>query len=151
MAQRQSRTRESYMREIDFVFYHEKKIREAVLKVRVSNSPAGVVCPSSSGNISDPTATQAVKNLMPLKFVVISSGEMIEYPKHWLEVIDKTYKYCSEQKDCRAEVARRRYRHEDYRKSCAELYISKTTYHRLLELVKMYAALKAVQFGLITV
>ena len=124
------------MREIDFIFYHEKKIREAVLKARVSNSPAGVVCPSSSGSVSDPTATQAVKNLMPLKFVVISSGEMIEYPEHWLEVIDKTYKYCSEQKDCRAEVARRRYRHEDYRKTCSELHISNSTYRRLIGLAK---------------
>lgn len=101
--------------------------------------------------IPDPTATQAVRNLTLLKSVTLSSGEIIEYPERWLEVIDKTYKYCSTQKDCRLEVARRRYRSEDYRKTCRELNISDTARRRLLELVKIYAALQAVQLGLIQV
>ena len=151
MSQRQSRGSEAYMRKIDFIFYREKEIREAVYQARLNMTVGGTLRLINSTGIPDPTATQAVRNLTPLKFVTLSEGEIIEYPERWLEVIDKTYKYCSTQKDCRLEVARRRYRSEDYRKTCRELNISDTARRRLLELVKIYAALQAVQLGLIQV
>lgn len=151
MGQRQSRGSEAYMRKIDFIFYREKEIREAVYQARLNMTVGGTLRLINSTGIPDPTATQAVRNLTPLKFVTLSEGEIIEYPERWLEVIDKTYKYCSTQKDCRLEVARRRYQSEDYRKTCRELNISDTARRRLLELVKIYAALQAVQLGLIQV
>ena len=151
MGQRQSRGRETYMRKIDFIFYREKEIREAVNQARLNMTTGGTLRLINATGIPDPTATQAVRNLTPLKTVVISGGETIEYPESWLEVIDKTYKYCEMQKDCRLEVARRRYRSEDYRKTCRELNIADTTRRRLLELVQIYAALQAVQLGLIQV
>ena len=151
MSQRLSRERESYMRKIDFMFYREKEIREAVYQARLNMTVGGTLRLINATGIPDPTATQAVRNLTPLKSVTLSNGEIIEYPEKWLEVIDKTYKYCSTQKDCRLEVARRRYRSEDYRKTCRELNISDTARRRLLELVKIYAALQAVQLGLIQV
>ena len=152
MGQRQSSRREAYMREIDFIFYHEAEIREAVQQARLSSSRAGLVCVSSnSSNISDPTALRAVRNLTRLKSVVIKSGVLIEHPEQWLEVIDKTYIYCAKQKDCRLEVAKRRYSGEDYQKTLRDLHLSNSTFRRLLELVKIYAALQAVQLGLIKV
>ena len=152
MGQRQSRSRDSYMRKIDFMFYHEKEIREAVYRARMTNGiSSGTLKLINTGGISDPTAMQAVSNLTPLKKVVISDGEIIECPERWLEVIDKTYRYCATANDCRLEVAKRRYRSEDYRKTCIDLNISDSTRRRLLELVKMYAALQAVQLNLIYV
>ena len=151
MGQRQSSTRDTYMRQIDFIFYREKEIREAVYQARLDMTAGGTLRLINASSTPDPTATQAIRNLTPLKFVEIGDGEIIEYPERWLEVIEKTYKYCSTQKDCRAEVARRRYRNEDYRKTCRELNISDSTRRRLLELVKIYAALQAVQLGLIQV
>ena len=151
MSQRQSQTRESYMRQIDFIFYREKEIREAVFRARIKTAFSGTLRLVNAGGIPDPTATEAVRNLTPLKSVILNDGEMIEYPESWLEVIDKTYKYCETQNDSRLEVARRRYSHEDYRKTCVELNISDTKRRRLLELVKIYAALQAVQSGLIKV
>lgn len=154
MAQRQSNKRESYFRQVDFIFYREKQIRDAVFEKRnasrddsISLFPIAEV----SGRISDPTSAKAIKNLTPLKFVVISDGVIIKSPERWLEVIDKTYAWSRRQTDCRYEVARRRYNNEDYRKTCIDLHISNTTRTRLLETVKTYAALQAVQAGLIRV
>ncbi len=152
MSQRQSRSRDSYMRKIDFIFYREKEIRDAVYRARLTiGISSGTLKLINTGGISDPTAMQAVANLTPLKSVVINDGEIIEYPERWLEVIDKTYRYCATSNDCRLEVAKRRYRSEDYRKTCSDLHISDSTRRRLLELVKMYAALQAVQLNLIYV
>lgn len=152
MSQRQSRAHDFYMRKVDFIFYREKEIREAVLRARsTSGISVGTMKLINTGGTSDPTAMKAVNNVTPLKSVTLNSGEKIIYPESWIEVIDKTYNYCAMQKDCRLEVAKRRYRREDYRKTCAELNISDSTRRRLLELVKIYAALQAVQFGLIQV
>ena len=154
MSQRQSNNREKYFRQIDFIFYHEKQIRDAVTEARISGGRDGTISlfpVASANNFSDPTATEAIKNLTPLKFVKLPDGTIIKYPEKWLAVIDKTYSYCKKQNDCRCEIARRRYNNEDYRKTCIDLNISNTTRRRLLELVQIYAALQAVQAGLIRV
>ena len=151
MSQRQSQTREEYMHKIDFIFYREKEIREAVIQARLTMTANGSLRKVSTSGVPDPTAMQAIRNLMPIKYVVITDGEIVEYPERWLEVIEKTYRYSAKQNDCRAEVAMRRYKREDYRKTCADLNISDSTRRRLLELVKIYAALQAVQLGLIQV
>lgn len=114
-AKRQRKSRNSYISQIDFIFYHEKDLREAVSEAR------------------------------------LDSGHTVKKPESWLIVIDKTYSWCKLQKDCRHEIARRRYSGEDYRQTCRDLNISNSTRRRLLELVKIYAALQAVQLGLIQV
>lgn len=154
MAQRQSNNREKYFKQIDFIFYHEKQIRDAVKESRIDDVRDGSISlfPIASANsFSDPTASRALKNLTPLKSVLLKDGVIVKFPEKWLEVIDKTYSYCKMQNDCRYEVARRRYNNEDYRKTCIDLNVSNTTRRRLLELVQIYAALQAVQAGLIKV
>ena len=147
MGQRQ-RSNEVYFRKIDFIFYNEEKIRTAVAEARADDGRPHL---RQKANSSNPTATQAVRNLTPLTKVIINCNEAIEYPERWLEVIDKTWAWAKKQKDCRYEVARRRYAREDYKKTCRELHISQGTYNRLYTFVKMYASLHAVQLGLIRV
>lgn len=154
MAQRQTNRREDYFRMIDFIFYNEQEIRDSVRRVRLKKSTAhsnNAFVVVRDGALNDPTATMALRNLTPLQAITLNDGEIVERPESWLEVIDKTYNYCAKCNDCRGEVARRRYRREDYRKTCTELKISNTARRRLLELVKIYAALQAVQLGLIKV
>ena len=153
MAQRQSKNREYYFRQIDFIFYREKQIRDAVFEKRTtSGSDSGTpMINLFSGTISDPTASKAIKNLSPLKFVTIKDGIIIKYPEQWLEVIDKTYSWCKKQNNLYYEVARRRYNNEDYRKTCIDLHISEASQRRFLEKVRIYAALQAVQLRLIFV
>ena len=152
MAQRQSKNRDYYFRQVDFIFYREKEIKEAVFEKRNQSRAKSVPMISlfSSGS-SDPTAAQALRNLTPLTVVTIKGNIIVKNPEKWLEVIDKTYNWCKRQKDCRYEVARRRYNGEDYRKTCIDLHISETTNRRLLETVRVYAALQAVQAGLLKI
>lgn len=147
MAQRQ-RNNEVYFRKIDFVFYNEEKIRVAVAETRADDGRPRL---RQKIENTDPTVAQAVRNLTPLVKVMLDCEQTLEYPERWLEVIDKTWAWARAQPDCRYEVARRRYAKEDYRVACFELNISKTTYFRLFDLVRMYAALHAVQFGLIRI
>ena len=152
MAQRQSKNREYYFKQVDFIFYREKQIKDAVFEKRNGNKESSLPMISlfSSGT-SDPTASKAVRNLTPLKFVVLKDNVIIKFPEKWLEVIEKTYSWCKRQPDCHYEVARRRYNNEDYRKTCIDLHISNPTRHRILEKVRIYAALQAVQAGLIKI
>ena len=132
MAQRQSK----YMREIDFIFYNAEAIRDAVRKEKMMTSTSAFLSERRGSGISDPT---------------ITGGAIIEYPERWLEVVDKTNSHCAKKKDCRLEVAKRRYRGEDYRKTCKELNISNGHRLRLLEKFKTYAVMLAIQFGLMRV
>ena len=150
-AQRQRKNKNTYIQHIDFIFYHEAELREAILQVRLDSGHNGAFKTVSNNAMTDPTANQAVKNLMPLPVVEIRGGHTVKRPESWLIVIEKTYSWCKLQKDCRYETAKRRYNGEDYRKTCHELNISNSTRRRLLELVQMYAALQAVQLGLIQV
>ena len=153
MAQRRTGRGEDFMRTIDFVFYNERAIRDAVQKARMKSllNSSFLVRVGAASKLNDPTATLALRNLTPLAAVTINDGEIVERPESWLEVIDKTYNFCAKCNDRRLEVAKRRYRREDYRKTCADLEISNTTRRRLLELVKIHAVLQAVQLGLIEV
>ena len=153
MAQRQSKNRDYYFRQVDFIFYREKQIRDAILEKNLESKDNSIsLFPVANAHtFSDPTASRALRNLTPLKFVKLRDGTMIKYPEKWIAVIDKTYNWCRRQQDCRFEVAKRRYHNEDYRKTCIDLSISKSTLHRLLESVRMYAALQAVQAGLIKI
>ena len=146
MAQRQ-RSSEPYFRKIDFIFYNEAKIRLAVEEMRLDDGRPRL----PSNGISNPTQMQAVRNLTPLEKVSLDGVHSVEFPERWLEVVDKTWSWAKAQNDCRAEVARRRYAKEDYRITCRELGVSNSTRRRLFDFVRMYAALHAVQLGLIRV
>ena len=137
-----------WVRKIDFVFYHEQEIRETILDERSTCASAPVV--RNASGVSDPTAREAIYNLSPLPVVKID-GKELRLPERWLVVIDKTYAWAKSQSDVHYEVARRRYRGEDYRVTCRELHIAKTTLHRIMEVFKMYASLQAAQMNLIYV
>ena len=146
--QRQRQNSKPWIKKIDFVFYNERPIREAVLDERNGLRPDYNV--RTSSGLSDPTARDAIRNLTPITSIIIS-GQPLKFPERWIIVIDKTYLWCSKQSSTHYEVARRRYNGEDYRVTCRELNISNTTRRNTLEHVRMYAALQAVQLKLITV
>ncbi len=142
----QRRTGTEYVRKIDFVFYHEAEIRDAVLDAREGNAPPPGGA-RSKNHISNPTEAKALRNLSPLRNVRVR-GEYLEWPEDWLRVIDAVYAWCDGD---HLIVARDRYSNEDYRQTCAKLNISGTTYYSLLNEVRQRAALCAVQFGVIKV
>ena len=150
MAQRQRNggTNKPWIRKIDFVFYNEQEIRLAVLEARNAGRPLAEVPSRNASGVSDPTARDAISNLSPVPVVRINEQEL-RLPERWLTVIDKTYAWAKSQSDEHYEVARRRYHGEDYRVTCRALNIAKTTLHRIMDIVKMYASLQAAQSNLI--
>ena len=132
------------MRKIDFVFYHENEIRAAVLDAREG---ANVQSGRGGGQVGDPTASRALKNMTPLLSVRVR-GDKLDWPEHWLKVVDATYAWCDGD---RMIVAHDRYHNVSYADTCAKLNITKSGYYRIVKEVRHYAELCAVQLGLIKV
>ena len=151
MGQRQRiSSNKPWIKKIVFIFYNEKEIRLAVLEARNSGKPLCEVPGRNGSGVSDPTARDAMYNLTPLPVVKIN-GQDLKLPERWLIVIDKTYAWAKSQSDVHYEVAKRRYAEEDYRKTCRELHIDNSSRSRIMDAVKAYASLQAVQSGLIFV
>ena len=136
--------RPGYYKKIDFVFFNEKRIRDAVnderygVKARTERNGSGM---------GDPTASEAIRNITPLISVRLGDGSL-EFPEHWLKVIDATKLWA--QGD-RLVVALDYYAGEIWKITAAKLSISMPTYYRLLDDVRNYASLCAVQLGLIKI
>lgn len=158
MAQRQDSR--PYIRQIDFMFYHEAEIRRAVEDAKEERETPDI---RNGSGLPDPTASEVIKRLTPVKSVLIGGrekeikGEMtlidateVKYPERWLEVIDRTYSWCKAQAGDHYEIARRRYSCEDYRKICRELCIDAAKISRVLELVRQEARAHAIELGLIS-
>lgn len=141
------REKRPYMRKIDFVFYNEAAIREAVFEAREEVRQPEVF---NGSGLPDPTLREVIRRLMPIEAVTIC-GDTLKNPERWIEVIDKTYAWCKRQSDIHYEIARRRYKGEHYLKTCRELAISEPLLYQIMEKVRVYAALQAAQFGLIFV
>ena len=135
------RKSKGYIRKLEFVFHNEKAIREAVLDARNYHEKTE----KNGRGIGDPTASQAIRNVMPLRWVKIR-GEDLEWPEEWLRVIDATYAWCDRD---RIIVARDRYSGVDYRATCAKLSISEPTYFNLLKDIRTHAAFCAANLQLI--
>lgn len=135
------RTGKGYIRKLEFVFHNEKAIREAVLDARNHHEKAG----KNGSGIGDPTASQAIRNITPLRSVRIRD-ENLEWPEDWLRVVDATYAWCDMD---RLVVAKDRYAGVDYKRTCAKLNISGPTYFNLLRDIRTHAAFCAANLQLI--
>lgn len=132
-----------YFRKIDFVFYNANKIREAVQDAKYKPIEHSV----NGSGVGDPTAAQAIHNIMPIRFVTVE-GNQLEWPEAWLRVYDMTYKLCNA---LQLEVLMAFYRDEDYKKTCEHLNISQPTHSRLKGQFRHVQELCAVQEGLIRI
>lgn len=133
------------MRRIEYVFYREKELREAVSAARAIGKS------SKSGGkghafISDPTAQQGIKRAMPLKSIILPDGAVVYNPEKWIRVINTVYgKLTQGQKDCVA----LRYRGYSYKQVADKLHVSQATYYRNINLAQNYARMVAIQLGLV--
>ena len=76
-----------YSKIIDFIFYNESEIRKAVVESRIDITRPEL---KNGSGISDPTARDAIRNLMPISQITIC-GQVIKFPERWLIVVEKTY------------------------------------------------------------
>ena len=133
-----------YYKKIDFVFYNEDRIRQAIEDER---SNCGYTPGRNGSGVGDPTASTAIKNMTPLRLVHFGTFEL-EWPEHWMEVIDKTKLWAPSDVLI---VAVDFYANTPRDVTMAKLIISSATYYRLLDRFVEHAALVAIQLGLIKI
>ena len=137
------RTGRGYVRIIDFVFYNEKAIRAEILDARQDE---GIIGRNGSG-VGDPTATRAIKNVMPIKAVTVK-GTRVAWPESWIKVIESTRRWAAWDK-FRERALKDMYSNVDYRQTCLDLAISTATLQRLRQEIRQRAALCAANLNLI--
>lgn len=142
----QRRARQGYIRKIDFVFYNERKIKEAIKEVREDPAPTQKTSMRVL-SFSDPTSIQAIKNATPIKSIAFE-GHVLENPESWVKVIDRTYNWADE---LTKSIAAGRYKKEDYRETCMKQNCSERVYYRRLEQFRHRAAMIAIGLQLITI
>lgn len=146
----QRKSRDRNVRIFEFMIRNEKKIRAAVEEVRAGKgSHTGGTLPGGT-YISDPTAGEAIRNVEEISFVDIEGGGRVEWPEHWLHVIDAVRAWCG-QNTVQAEILRRRYAGENYLATCNALFISARRYHDILFQLRSYALQCAAQLQIIRV
>ena len=100
------------------------------------------------GGIGDPTANEAIRNAEKIPFV-FASGVRVNQPEEWLDVFSSSY---AKLDGVSREIMKRRYRfHESYLRTSTALRISDRTYYSMLDEIKSYVTIIAIQHSLIRV
>lgn len=138
------KSRPGYYRKIDFIFFNEQKIRDAVEDARFGTTPKAE---RNGSGVGDPTASMAIRNITPLFSVKLGDGSL-EWPEHWLTVIDET------KRGTHGDVlvaGMDFYAGETICNTMAKLSVSRTVCYELINEFRQFASMCAVQMGLIKI
>ena len=134
-----------WIKKIDMVFYCEKTIRQAVEDKKMETVTPEV---RNGSGCPDPTVAEVIRHLDPIESILIGDYEL-KFPERWLDVVDKTYKWCKKQPPFWHEAVKRRYRGDYTVVICNQLGITPEMFYRLINRTKYQSALYAVQARLI--
>lgn len=127
--------------------YHN--IRKAVCEKRLEmKRRSGASERRSQGFVSDPTQTEALKNLTPLKSVNIPGGEA-QQPEAWLAAIDKVMGKLEHHDQRIIEVSF--WEHHTWQASVDALNMDKMTYYRRRDKLMTLFAIECAARGLIQI
>lgn len=127
--------------------YHN--IRKAVYEKRLEmKRKSGAPERRSQGFVSDPTQTEALKNLTPLKSVNIPGGE-VQAPEAWLAAIDKVMGKLEHHDQRIIEVSF--WEHHTWQASVDALNMDKMTYYRRRDKLMTLFAIECAARGLIRI
>lgn len=127
--------------------YHN--IRKAVYEKRLEmKRKSGAPERRSQGFVSDPTQTEALKNLTPLKSVNIPGGE-VRQPEAWLTAIDKVMGKLEHHDQRIIEVSF--WEHHTWQASVDALNMDKMTYYRRRDKLMTLFAIECAARGLIQI
>jgi len=133
---------------IEWMFRHWRKLERAVLEAREDRPRNQNIGGGHGGYVSDPTASTAIRNITPIKFVEVDD-ELVRQPERWLSLMEHVYSQCS---DVEKQVFHKRYfERVNPTRTAIDLYMAETTYFDLLNGIKSYAVEVALQDGLITI
>lgn len=144
---RHNRNERPYIKKVEFAFYNEHAIRDAVYEARLDSFTPEV---RNGSGLPDPTATAAIKNLVPVAMVLVE-GTPVTRPESWLTVVEKTYNWCKNQGQIYYDMAKHRYGGAHFVRICSDLDIVPERFFRMLEKIRNYACLQAAQLNLIYV
>lgn len=142
---RQRQANNPCFRMVDFILYNEQAIKTAVYHERNDHKPN---YKSRKPAYSDPTATEAIYQVEPLRNVILPTGEKVSHPEKWLEWTVKLYRAVNELQY--ALIISRYKERELYCKFCKKNGVSQATYNNLLRDIRIYGVLIAVDMDLIS-
>ena len=146
----QRKARDGKIRKIEFAFYNERKIRDAVTEARAGGSRHDGAAGGNSSHISKPTENAAIRLAVELPFVTLDNGGTVELPERWLAVIDAVRAWCASDA-VRAGIFRRRYGGEEARAVQTAMGISVDTYKHSLLQIRQFAVACAAQAQVVKV
>lgn len=92
----QRRAKNQSAGEIEYIFRHEREIREAVLEAKLGTARHIDGVPSGKSNISDPTYAAAIRLAEEVMCVILPDRTEIKKPERWLKVIGAVREWCKE-------------------------------------------------------
>ena len=146
----QRKARDGKIRKIEFAFYNERKIRDAVTEARAGGSRHDGAAGGNSSHISKPTENAAIRLAVELPFVTLDNGGTVELPERWLAVIDAVRAWCASDA-VRAGIFRRRYGGEGAVAVQRGMGISESTYRYTLSQIRDFAVMCAAQAQVVRV
>lgn len=143
---------------IEFCFYHEQNIKQAVYEKRMDGcTPKTGGGTSGHCRISDTTANKAINNVTPLQVVLVEYGTAyngkrdtfaLRHPEQWLKVVKYTREHY--QNTTRGDVFQARYDNGEKRCTTAQrLGISPQLYSVMLTDILSFAEGLAIGMGLL--
>lgn len=140
--------RASVGKTIDKILSHWNEIENIVAERKATRGRSGFGGTARSG-ASDPTASEAIRQADEIKSVTCADGFCIKWPESWLGAFDEAY---SRLDGITRDIMRRRYqRNEGYVKTSIALNVSERTYYSVVDDIKSYVVIVAIQHGLVQV
>lgn len=134
-----------YIKKVEYVLYNELEIREKVTEAKNKVALSEI---RNNSQMSDPTAAEAIRNLVPVKAILIDN-QLLREPETWLEVIERTREWCRRSGEKFYRIMRGKYCRESVAAVCQELGISGDNYRAAVEAIRNYAAMWAAWYHLV--
>lgn len=135
---------------VDRMFRNQRSIETAVLEARSGDRASCNARGGGSGtpHISDPTAREAIANIMPISAVQLPNGYTVRDPETWLKVIHYVY---SEMAEPDRKVVQMFYSGKSAIAVSIECHVYESTVYRLRSECRHMATELACQYGLVRV
>ena len=120
---------DSLARKIDYLFYHEDEIRRKIRDARRDRPRGSLLVKPCGKSVSNPTLSQVISKLMPLRFVAMDDGKLLRNPESCLKAIESTYSQSTPQE---SNIAKMKYRGISSQEIIARLDISLWQFYRVM-------------------
>lgn len=133
---------------VEKMFRNQKEIEQAVLEARCGRNTHSREGGAGHTHISDPTAREAIANIMPLTKVELRNGYVVYEPEKWLQMIHYVY---SEMHENERKIMQLFYSGASAVRVSIECHVYESTVYRIRNECRHMATELACQYGLVRV